>query len=119
MDLNTSFGRANLDYTKDIQQFIHIPSTSLKLGTATLSSHNTVAPIGALSSLIDNAYLRLLLVLSLPFAVNYLLLWLIFQTSKWDKTTEKMPPKIPYLVPFLGSTILYLWNPMKFIKSST
>ncbi|KAI9876361.1 MAG: hypothetical protein M1830_006662 [Pleopsidium flavum] len=60
-----------------------------------------------------------ILLLSIPFVFNYLVIWLFFHVSQWSKKAGKVPPTVPYLVPFLGSTISYLWNPLKFVGSST
>lgn len=59
------------------------------------------------------------LLLSVPFVVTYLAMWLHFQASWWSKKIGKVPSTIPYLVPFLGSTIPYFRDPFEFVKSST
>lgn len=86
----------------------------------TFLKHSWFVPEVVLFLLVNNARLVLVLLLfSLPFVVNYLVFWVHFQASQQSKRTGKMPPTIPYLVPFLGSTVPYLWNPSRFVRSST
>lgn len=104
----------------DNLHFIYPSSAFLDSGVAAFLKHNFFLPEAILSLLTNNARLVFVfLLVSLPFVVNYLVFWLYFQASQRSKGTGKMPPTIPYMVPFLGSTIPYLWNPSRFVRSST
>lgn len=57
--------------------------------------------------------------LALVFSMNYVSLWLGFRISHLRKKTVKVPPTIPYFIPFLGSTYNFGFNGLKFVDSST
>ena len=60
-----------------------------------------------------------LFVLSIPFIFNYIATWLFFQIRHWSKKSAKVPPTIPHLIPFLGSSLDLGLNALNFVKYST
>lgn len=120
MTSNASIECENPVHFTDSLKLIYPTSAFLESGFASSLNNDIAYSGGAFSLLVNNARLVLIgLLFLLPFVVNYLVLWLFFQASQRSKKTGKMPPTIPYLVPFLGSTIPYLWNPSRFVRSST
>lgn len=59
-----------------------------------------------------------LLLASIPFGLTYLCtLFLGFR--QWQATTNrKVPPTIPYALPFVGNTIAIAWDHIKFTQSA-
>ena len=75
------------------------------------------------SSLPDGSKLRPILVAlfisSIPFLFNYILLSLLYAIENWLARPSQIPPTYPYVIPFLGSTIPFLWDSINFIRSAT
>ena len=75
------------------------------------------------SSLPDGSKLRPILValfiFSMPFLFNYILLSLLYAIENWLARPGQVPPIYPYVTPFLGSTIPFLWDSINFIRSAT
>jgi len=59
-----------------------------------------------------------LLILAFPFIFTYGLTWLFFEIRHWSKKLTKIPPHIPYMIPFLGSALDFGFNPRKFVTDS-
>ena len=57
--------------------------------------------------------------LSIPFIVNYFIIWVIFQYTHLVKQIGKVPPTLPHLVPLLGSTLSFVWGGTSFGKYAT
>lgn len=58
-------------------------------------------------------------VLSIPFIFNYVATWLFFQVRHWSKEAAKIPPTIPHLVPWIGSSLSLAFNAFGFVKWCT
>ena len=88
-----------------------------------LTSSRSVETFYLASSLPDGIKLRPILValfiFSIPFLFNYILLSLLYAIEKWLARPGQVPPTYPYVIPFLGSTIPFLWNSINFIRSAT
>lgn len=60
----------------------------------------------------------ILLILAFPFIFTYLSTWLFFEIRHWSNKLTKVPPNIPYMIPFLGSALDFGFNPRKFVTGS-
>ena len=58
------------------------------------------------------------LFLAFPFTFQYLATWLFFQIAHWRSKVAKVPPNVPYTIPFLGSALGFGLNPGRFVTSS-
>ena len=88
-----------------------------------LSSSWSVEAFYFASSLPDEIKLRPILVaffiFSIPFLFNYILLSLLYAIENWLARSGQVPPTYPYVIPFLGSIIPFLWDSINFIRSVT
>ena len=95
--------------------------SSLFLPFSSRSMDRVLAGLAMIPTFTD--YLRPALVtifaLSIPFIFNYVATWLFFQITHWSKEAAKIPPTIPHLIPFIGSSFDLGFNALNFVKSST
>ena len=88
-----------------------------------LPSSQSVEASYPASSLPDGSRLRTILValfvFSMPFLFNYILLSLLCAIENWLARPGQIPPTYPYVIPFLGGTIPFLWDGINFIRSAT
>lgn len=56
---------------------------------------------------------------SIPFILNYAIIWVMFRRSHLTEKDGKIPPTLPHLVPLLGSTISFVWDGASFFKYAT
>jgi len=56
---------------------------------------------------------------SIPFIVNYAIIWVMFRHTHLTEKVGKIPPTLPHLVPLLGSTISFVWDGANFVKYAT
>jgi hypothetical protein len=59
-----------------------------------------------------------LLILAFPFIFTYGSTWLCFEIRHLSKKLTKIPPHIPYMIPFLGSALDFGLSPRKFVTDS-
>lgn len=59
-----------------------------------------------------------LFILAIPFILQYVASLLFFHIACWSTAVERAPPKIPYVIPFLGSALEFGLHPGKFVTTS-
>lgn len=63
--------------------------------------------------------LRYLSIVAIPLIFTYVATWLSFTIQHWSKKDVKIPPTIPYVIPFVGSTCSFVFDTYNFVSLST
>lgn len=58
------------------------------------------------------------LVLTATFASVYAVTWLSFVSRRRSQESVKIPPTVPYMIPFIGSGISFALNPARCLSKS-
>lgn len=59
------------------------------------------------------------IVLGVLLSVTYISTWRSFISQILSEESNKLPPVIPYMLPYIGSAISFVENPAKFFRKAT
>ena len=63
--------------------------------------------------------MKAVLILALPLVTNYLLSWIRFEFGSLGNEAYRTPATVPYIFPILCSSVNFVWDPLRFIRSAT
>lgn len=99
--------------------FRYSPSSSSFLSTSLASLKSIILLYLSIVPSLFHLTLTILLLITLSFVFNYTFTQVLFYTQHRRSDAVKVPPTIPYMIPYLGSTLSFGYNALNWVASSS
>ena len=99
-----------------------LPTPDLSLVSAFLTNSKTIHFSSLVYPVLEpnrgHAAVIYIICLILPFILFYLARWAIYLAQLSSREASRVPPTVPYMVPFLGAVFSFVLNPAKCLEAT-